>query len=104
MISLLNAWTKIKAWFNYSWSVFIARLEVLTGILIGAISGIDWTAIMSLDFKDSIYSKNNIILAIILIIKGIISEVGRRSGTVTTSNDQLVPVNVAQKADLPLKT
>jgi hypothetical protein len=104
MKSLLNVWTKIKAWFNYSWSIFLARLEVLTGILVGAISGIDWTAIMSLDFKDSVYSKNNIILAAILIIKGIISEVGRRSGTVTTTQDQLVAVNIAEKADLPLKT
>ena len=97
-------WTDIKKWFNYSWSVLIARLEVLAGILVGALSGIDWTAIMSLDFKDSVYSKNNIILAAILIIKGIVSEVGRRAGTVTASNSQLVPANIAEKADIPLKS
>jgi hypothetical protein len=100
---LSNVWTKIKEWFNYSWSVLIARLEVLTGILVGAFAGIDWTAIMSLDFKDSIYSKNNIILAGILVVKGIISEIGRRAGTVTTATDQLIPANIAEAKKIPLK-
>lgn len=95
--------TKIKAWFNYSWSIFIARLEVLSGFLIGALGGIDWTALINLDWRDTIYSKTNLIVAALIVMKGIISEVGRRSGTVTAANDQLVPVNIAEKAEIPLK-
>lgn len=101
---LSNVWNKVKAWFNYSWSIFIARAEVLAGILVGAFTGIDWVSIMALDFRDSIYSKNNIILAVFLVLKGVISEIGRRSGTVTSTQDQLIPVNVAVKADIPVKT
>ena len=93
----------VKAFFSRSWSILIARLEVLSGILLGALSAIDWTALMNLDFKDGIYNKNTLIVAGLLIFKGIISEIGRRAGTVTTTNDQLVPVNIAEKADLDIK-
>lgn len=96
-------WTNIKAWFNYSWSVFIARLEVLTGILTGVIGGLDWTALTQLDWSQGIKSTSAIIVSALLVIKGIVSEIGRRAGTVTTANDQIVPVNIAEKAKLPLK-
>lgn len=95
-------WTDIKAWFNYSWSIFIARLEVLTGLLIGALGAIDWNALVNLNWADGLYSKTNLIVAGLLVLKGIVSEIGRRSGTVTTTSDQLVPVNIAEKAKLPI--
>lgn len=100
---MLNVWTKIKAWFNYSWSIFIARMEVLSGFLLGVLGGIDWTALTTLNWSDAVYNKNNLIVSAIFILKGIVSEIGRRSGTVTTTQNQLVPVNVAVKADLPIK-
>jgi hypothetical protein len=94
---------KVKAFFSKSWSVFIARLEVFTGFLLGVFGGIDWTALTTLDWSDAIYSKNNLIFAGVLILKGVISEIGRRAGTVTTVNDQLVPVNIAKKAKVEIK-
>lgn len=97
-----ETWTKIKQWFNYSWSILIARLEILTGFLIGALGGIDWTAITSLNWTDALANKNNLIVAGLLILKGVISEIGRRAGTVTTANSQLVATNIAEKAKLPL--
>ena len=96
-------WTDIKAWFNYSWSVFIARLEVLSGILTGVLGGLDWSALVQLDWSQGIKSTGTMIVAALLVIKGIVSEVGRRAGTVTTTNDQIVAVNIAEKAKLPLK-
>ena len=96
-------WTDFKAWFNYSWSIFIARLEVLTGLLVGIFGGIDWTALTQLDWSQGIKSTGTVIVAAMLVIKGIVSEIGRRAGTVTVANDQLVAVNVAEKAKLPLK-
>ena len=95
-------WTDFKAWFNYSWSIFLARLEVLTGILTGVIGGLDWTALTQLDWSQGIKSTGTMIVAALLVIKGIVSEIGRRAGTVTTAADQLVPVNIAEKAKLPL--
>jgi hypothetical protein len=96
-------WADIKAWFNYSWSIFIARIEILSGILVGAFASIDWASILTLNFQDAIYSKNNIILAAILIIKGIVSEIGRRAGTAVTVSDQLVPANIAAEKKIKVK-
>lgn len=98
-----NIWTKVKAFFNKSWSIFIARMEVLSGIILGALGAIDWTALINLDFKDGIYNKNTMIVAGLLVVKGIVSEIGRRAGTVTTVTDQLVPVNIAKKAKVEIK-
>lgn len=100
---LSKYWTDFKAWFNYSWSVFIARLEVLAGILTGIFGGIDWTALTQLDWSQGIKSTGTLIVAALLVIKGIVSEIGRRAGTVTTATDQIVAVNIAEKAKLPLK-
>jgi len=98
-----NLWTDIKAWFNKSWSIFIARMEVLVGFIIGAVGGIDWSALVNLNWYDAVYSKTNLLVAALIIIKGIVSEMGRRAGTVVAANSQLVPVNIAEKAEIPLK-
>lgn len=100
---LKTFWADVKAWFNKSWSIFIARMEVLVGFIVGAVGGIDWSALVNLNWYDAVYSKTNLLVAALIIIKGVVSEMARRSGTVVISTDQLVPVNVAEKADLPLK-
>ncbi len=100
---LNNLWTDIKKWFNYSLSILLARLEMLTGFLIGALGGLDWTALTSLSWGDAVYNKNNLIVAAMLILKGIISEIGRRAGTATTVNDQLVPANIAEDKKIKVK-
>jgi hypothetical protein len=96
-------WTDTKAWFNYSWSIFIARAEVLAGILVGIIGGLDWYSLTQLDWSQGFKSTGTMIVAALLVIKGIVSELGRRSGTVTTTSDQLVPINIAEKAKLPVQ-
>ena len=96
-------WTDIKAWFNYSWSIFIARLEILSGILVGTLGAIDWTALINLNWADGLYSKTNLIVSALLIIKGLVSEIGRRAGTVVTATDQLVATNIAETKKIPLK-
>lgn len=91
---LKNLWADTKAWFKNSWSIFIARLEVLVGILIGALAGIDWTALSSLDFSQGFKNHNTLIVSGLIILKGIISEIGRRSGTVENEKGTLVPTSI----------
>lgn len=100
---MLNVWNDVKGWFNKSWSIFIARMEVLVGFLIGVFGGIDWSAIAQLDWYSAVYSKTNLLVAALIIIKGIVSEMGRRSGTVVSKTDQLIPVNIAEEKKIPLK-
>lgn len=96
-------WTDIKAWFNRSWSIFLARLEVLTGILVGVFGGLDWNALTQLDWSQGLKSPGTLIVAALLIIKGIVSEMGRRAGTVVSAQDQLIPQNIAEDKKIPLK-
>lgn len=100
---MLNVWNDVKGWFNKSWSIFIARMEVLVGFLIGVFGGIDWSAIAQLDWYSAVYSKTNLLVAALIIIKGVVSEMGRRSGTVVSKTDQLIPVNIAEEKKIPLK-
>jgi len=94
---------RVKAFFKRSWSIFLARIEIFTGFIIGVVGAIDWAGFANIDF-DAGFTNNQLFwFSIGLVIKGVISEIGRRSGTVTTTNDQLVPVNVAKAADLDIK-
>jgi hypothetical protein len=93
----------VKAFFKRSWSIFLARLEIVTGFIIGVVGAIDWSGFANIDF-DAGFTNNQLFwLSIGLVIKGIVSEVGRRSGTVVSTRDQLVPVNLVEKADIEVK-
>lgn len=93
----------VKAFFKKSWSIFLARLEIFTGFIIGVVGAIDWAGFANIDF-DAGFTNNQLFwFSIGLVIKGVVSEVGRRSGTVVTTNDQLVPVNIAEKAKVEVK-
>lgn len=95
-------WDNVKAWFKRSESIFLARLEVFTGFLLGVVGAIDWSGLANMDYIG--LSKNQILtLAGIFILKGVIAEIGRRRGTVVTTEDQLVPVNIAKKAKVEVK-
>lgn len=98
-----NFLTDVKAFFKRSWSIFLARLEIFTGFIIGVIGAIDWSGFASIDF-DAGFSNNQLFwMSIGLVVKGIVSEIGRRSGTVETKTSQLIPVNIAEKNDIPVK-
>lgn len=98
--SIVNS---VKGWFNNAWSIFLARLEIFTGFVLGVVAAIDWSNLASIDF-DAGFSNNQITwIAIGLVIKGIVSEIGRRSGTVTAANGQLIPTNIAKKADIKVQ-
>lgn len=93
----------VKAFFKKSWSIFLARLEIFTGFIIGVVGAIDWAGFANIDFDTGFTNNQLFWFSIGLVIKGVVSEVGRRSGTVVTTNDQLVPVNIAEKAKVEVK-
>jgi hypothetical protein len=93
----------VKAFFKRSWSIFLARAEIVTGFVIGVVGAIDWSGFANIDF-DAGFTNNQLFwFAIGLVLKGIVSEVGRRSGTVVSTRDQLIPVNIAESKDIPVK-
>lgn len=78
---LSNIWEKLKDWsgWNTAGSIFIARMEVLTGFLTTVIAGLDYNALLALDFTKG-FTKEVLIPAGLLVFKGFISEWTRRFG------------------------
>lgn len=91
-------WTDFKSWFNYSWSIFIARMEVVFGVVLAALGSIDFSLVFT-QIENGFKWTEATIIGLILIIKGIASEVGRRQGTTTLSDGQIFPVKVSEKAE-----
>ena len=73
--TLLN---KIKAFFKNSETIFLARLESVAGIFWAVIEGMDWSAILSLDFTNALASRQAIFIGGILFVKGVLLELARR--------------------------
>lgn len=94
---------KVKGWFNNAWSIVLARAEIFAGFVIGVVGAIDWAGFANIDF-DAGFTHNQLFwFSIGLVVKGIVSEVGRRSGTVTAASGTLVPESIAKKAKIELK-
>jgi hypothetical protein len=91
-------YTDLKAFFNFSWSIFIARAETVFGILLAAASMIDWSPILS-GVQTGLTWTQGVTIGSILFVKGIVSEIGRRRGTVTLSDGQMIPAQINQRAE-----
>jgi len=72
---------RIKDWSGWSTagSIFIARMETLSGFLVGVVGGIDWSPLLALDFTQPIANKTLIVMGSVLVIKGLVSEMTRRN-------------------------
>lgn len=64
-----------KAWFKRSTTIFYARLQVLGGVMLGAFSGVDWTAVAHLDWANI---KNSFLVAGGMVLNGLFTEILRR--------------------------
>lgn len=68
----------LGGWFRNSLTILVSRLIVLEGFLIAAIGGMDWSNIFSLDFSQSVYSKQNLTIGGLAVLHGIVVEAARR--------------------------
>lgn len=98
-----NFFSNIKAFFKRSWSIFLARLEIFTGFIIGAVGAIDWAGFANIDFGSGFSKNQTMWIAIGLVIKGIVSEIGRRTGTIETKNSTLIPTSIIEKTEIEIK-
>lgn len=63
----------VKAWFKYSETILWARLQTISGFVLAAIAGIDWTQL-----SISGLSKETAVLAGGLVLNGLFTEYLRR--------------------------
>lgn len=79
MLYLSNTWEEIKAFFKYSETIFIARFQALTGLIMAVVGTVDWSPVFNLLGVDTGFSwKQTSWLGIGLFFKGIIDELARR--------------------------
>ena len=75
---LRDIWESIKAWFKYSETILLARVEAFAGILIAALEGVDWSPLLTLDFANAIHNKQALYIGGLIFAKGLILEIARR--------------------------
>lgn len=68
---------KVSSWFKDSLTIFAARMTVLAGFILAALTAVDWTQIAQLNFADGI-SKGEMIEAAKFIALGVMFEITRR--------------------------
>lgn len=74
-----SIYQSIKDWFKSSETIFLARLETLSGVVLGGAAGIDWTSLMAMDWSKVLTGDKTVWLtAGGMFIHGLILEIARR--------------------------
>ena len=72
-------WESVKAWFKNSTTILYARLQVVAGVIVAAVQGVDWASLYtSITHLDWANLKGSTISAAVLIFNGIVTEILRR--------------------------
>ncbi len=71
-------WEDTKAWFHNMESIFIARITAFGGFLVAALEGMDWTALLNLDFTNIVHNSQAFFVGLGIFAHGVISEIARR--------------------------
>lgn len=88
---------KVKRFFNRAWSIFLARLQLVTGLLVAGLSGADWGPIVGAATSVGVSKTQMLVLGGIVAFQGLLAELARRQGTKTIETGQLIPNNVEVK-------
>lgn len=79
LLTLKSWWEEAKAFFKYSETIFVARLQSLIGLVMAVVGTIDWSPVFNLLGMDTGFSyKQTAWLGIGLFFKGIVDELLRR--------------------------
>lgn len=74
-----NIKDKVKTFFKYSWTIFLARSTVAFGVVTGVVGAMDWSPIWATLSTGTWFTKEQLIpIAIAVVGQGIMFEVARR--------------------------
>lgn len=73
-----DMWEGIKSWFHYAESIFLARLEVFVGLIVGAVGAFDWSPLVSLGMGTAFTKTQVAFLGGMMVFKGLLAEIARR--------------------------
>lgn len=94
--TIKSGWEGFWAFFKNSGTILLARLEVLVGFVISAFSFLDFSPLLALDMTTAFNWRQTAFIGVVMMIKGVVSEITRRAGT-TTVKDTLVPDVVVEQ-------
>ncbi len=77
-VEAYSLWDETKSWFHNRESIFIARVTAFGGFLVAALEGMDWSALLSLDFSNVVHNSQALIVGAGIFLHGVISEIARR--------------------------
>ncbi len=92
-----TAWEHVKAFFKYSETILLARIELVTGFITGVIGLMDWSPLMSMDLSVGFTKDQVLSLAGMMIVKGVLAEYLRRRNTVLVSDGTVMVSNAVEK-------
>lgn len=78
MSQLSKLWDQVKAWFKYSETILIARLQVVIGFFTAAFAAIDWSQFSTLNWATGFTNKQLLWLGVGALVSGIVTEIARR--------------------------
>jgi hypothetical protein len=73
-------WKTIKAWFKYSETIALVRLDVLIGFVLAVVATMDWSPLLSMDFSSGFSTNQLYALGFICVLRGVVGEIMRRRG------------------------
>lgn len=88
-----SAWTGVKAFFKHSETILLARIEMVTGLVIAGVNAMDWSPLLSAGIDAGFTVKQGLIMGGMLLTKGIVSEWARLRNAVIV-NDKIVPTDL----------
>lgn len=97
-----SAWEGFWNFFKNSGTILIARVEAFFGFVLAAFSTFDWTSFTSIDVTSDAGWRQAAFLGVAFFIKGIVSEITRRSGT-TEVDSKLIPTVIVEKPKTMIK-
>lgn len=69
---------EIKAWFKFSETILLSRIDVLVGFVIAAVAAMDWSPLMTLDFSSGFDKKQLYVIGGFCVLRGVVGEIARR--------------------------
>lgn len=90
---LKDMWASVKAWFLNSETIFLNRVEAVTGLVIAAVAAMDWSPLWSVfGTGTALNTKELASISGFLVVRGIVGEIARRRNTVVTPANTLATV------------
>lgn len=69
---------EIKAWFKFSETIFLSKVDVFVGFVLAVVAGMDWSPLMTMDFSSGFDQRQLYFLSFMCVLRGVVGEIAHR--------------------------